>query len=299
MNINLVNIEEANFITHNGGFHCDELFCTVILSELFNDFKLCRTRDINNCDNKAIMYDIGLGKFDHHQDNVSYRNNKVMYASFGLIWKEYGVKYLNKHNIKNVNEVFEYIDYSFICPLDNYDNGFGSKSVTIINICDIVEKMNPLDDEDENECFIKAYKMMYEIFNREVVYANKMIIDRKITTEAINNSKDGILVLNERAHWEETLYNSNDKNAKKILYVIKPLKDKGYSVHTVSEGIDSFVNKLSFPKEWLNKTKEELSLVSGIKTLTFCHKAGFLCIVGTLDDAIKCAKESIRIGNNK
>lgn len=81
------NVEEADLITHNGTFHSDEVFSTVFLLKLASSYsleepliqvgdivlekskqylKLCRTSNISG-DIKGIVYDVGHGKFDHHQ----------------------------------------------------------------------------------------------------------------------------------------------------------------------------------------------------------------------------------------
>ncbi len=90
MNISLTKkIEEANFITHNGKFHCDEVFSTIILSEVYDEIILCRTSELTNISPNQFVFDVGEGKFDHHQANAETRENGIKYASAGLIWREY------------------------------------------------------------------------------------------------------------------------------------------------------------------------------------------------------------------
>ena len=38
------NIDEAEFITHRGNFHADEVFATVLLHKIFKNIKLYRLR---------------------------------------------------------------------------------------------------------------------------------------------------------------------------------------------------------------------------------------------------------------
>ena len=59
------NIEEAEFITHAGNFHADDVFSTVLMERLFDNITLIRLNDYQD-DGTKIAYDIGLGKFDHH-----------------------------------------------------------------------------------------------------------------------------------------------------------------------------------------------------------------------------------------
>ena len=41
------------------------------------------------------------------------------------------------------------------------------------------------------------------------------------------------------------------------------------------------------------KINEELQKISGVKTITFCHKNLFICACKTYEDAIKVAKISV------
>ena len=38
----------------------------------------------------GIVFDIGRGRYDHHQRDSRVRENGVPYAAFGLLWEELG-----------------------------------------------------------------------------------------------------------------------------------------------------------------------------------------------------------------
>ena len=59
------NINEATHITHGGIFHADEVFATAILATL-GDVTVMRVFTVP-ADTRAFVYDIGRGKYDHHQ----------------------------------------------------------------------------------------------------------------------------------------------------------------------------------------------------------------------------------------
>ena len=68
---------------------------TVILLNRFGNIKLARVNEVEN--KNAFIYDIGFGEFDHHQKEFDLRHDSgVKYASFGLLFKKYGMDYLNK-----------------------------------------------------------------------------------------------------------------------------------------------------------------------------------------------------------
>lgn len=74
--------------THAGMFHADDVFATALIKMINPSIKICRV--FNVPDNAEFAYDIGGGKYDHHQQDAEVRENGVPYASFGLLWRELG-----------------------------------------------------------------------------------------------------------------------------------------------------------------------------------------------------------------
>ena len=58
-------LKEADFVTHAGNFHADDIFSTVFLEKLYKDMSLIRLKEYQD-DKSKLAYDIGLGPFDHH-----------------------------------------------------------------------------------------------------------------------------------------------------------------------------------------------------------------------------------------
>ena len=89
---------KADFITHAGTFHADEVMSTVLLLNKFGNIKLARVNEVKNKD--AFIFDIGYGKYDHHQlEFDKKRENGIKYASCGLLWDEFGCDIIEKLNI--------------------------------------------------------------------------------------------------------------------------------------------------------------------------------------------------------
>jgi hypothetical protein len=91
----------AHLVTHSGGFHADELMSSVILTRLFPQARILRTRDevwITPAPDRVI-YDVGRDHnlerliFNHHQKNPPQRDHGQPYSSFGLIWRHFGRDY--------------------------------------------------------------------------------------------------------------------------------------------------------------------------------------------------------------
>ena len=96
--------------------------------------------------------------------------------------------------------------------------------------------------------------------------------------------------------WKDIVLNSSNPKAKDILYSVFPSKRGGYNVVATPVSPGSFIIKKEFPKSWAGKENEELQEISGVKTITFCHKNLFICACKTFDDAVKIAEIAI---NNK
>ena len=129
----------AHLITHSGGFHADELLSTVVLTGLFPQAELRRTRDREWITPAAgkIIYDVGgsfdadAQIFDHHQRPGPLREDGQPFSSFGLIWAHYGRAYLSALGVPEdaVETLHEKFDVSFVLPIDLLDNGAIEPSV--------------------------------------------------------------------------------------------------------------------------------------------------------------------------
>lgn len=296
------NISDANFITHDGSFHADEVFCTALFELLFGDVNLIRTRELAGAREDAIIFDVGKGELDHHQlGRNGQRDNGVEYAAFGLVWKKYGRDLLKKYEVKNIEEVFEDIDKNVICGMDNFDNGISevvSPNPPMI-LSGIIERMAPQYgySDDENEDFVEAVSLAKIVLNKEIIFYNSKSMSMLIVENAIENSENGIMCLSNRVDWKAAFFCSKNPVANDILYVIRPGKTQkeGYSINAVVTKSGEFENRLKFPSEWGERSPEELQAMTGIKTLKYCHQAGFICITETLEDAYKTAELSIEI----
>ena len=79
--------------THGAKFHSDDVFATAFLEMIKPDIEVKRGFEVPK-DFDGIIYDIGRGKFDHHQKDKEYRENGCPYAAFGLLWREFGAQRL-------------------------------------------------------------------------------------------------------------------------------------------------------------------------------------------------------------
>lgn len=288
---------DANFITHSGTFHADEVMSTVILLNKFETLKLYRTNNVNN--NKAFIYDIGFGEFDHHGiDFDKKRDNGIKYASCGLIWQKFGNEIISKLNIKNVSEFALSVDKNLIMDIDRDDNGQSldvELPIKVQSIPNLISSFNPSWDDlsSETVCFLNAISFANTIFNNIISKMMSKENARAIVEEKIEESKNGILILDTYMPWKDIVLSSLNPKAKDILYAIFPSKRGGYNVVATPKEPGSFIVKKPFPSDWAGKQGAELKHISGIDTITFCHKGLFICACTLFEDALKIAKTAI------
>lgn len=301
--IKIVNkIEEADYITHSGTMHADEVFSTAFLHLYRGDILLFRTNEVKESDYPdKMIYDIGRGKYDHHQIDRKVRDNNIPYCSFGLIWKEFGLDFLKKRNIEYAEDVHSSIDKDFIEGIDAIDNGIFPKveaPYKIKNICDIIKIFNPSygSNQNESEQFLKAVDVATKILEEEIASVTGRVKARKkVETKIEEAKKKHYLILEEFMPYEEAVFN-NDEN-KEIYFAIYPSNRGGYAAKTISVSPEDKTNRLPFPEEWagLDKTLADVTKVEGA---TFCHLGRFLVCATNKEDIIKLVEMTINSQNN-
>ena len=292
------NIEKAKFITHSGTMHADEVFTTAFLSLYMGDIDLFRTPEVDpDKYPNALVYDIGRGKFDHHQIDRAVRDNGIPYCSFGLIWKEFGHDFLKKRNIENIEEVFLGIDKDLVEGIDAIDNGIFPKveaNFRIRNLCDVIKLFNPGfgSFEDESTQFIKAVSVAVMILEEEILSIVGRVKAKKIIEEKIPEAiEKHYLLLDQFMPYEEAIYTMDTD--KQIYYVVFPSNRGGYSARTINVSSEDHTARLYFPDAWAGRGKD-LSEVTGVDGATFCHLGRFIVSATTLEGILKLVDIAIK-----
>lgn len=296
------NIKEASCITHCGKMHADEVFATAFLELLKENIVVIRVPsvDFNSIREDAIVYDIGLKEFDHHQPDNKKRPNGIPYCSFGLLWKEFGRKYLKENKIDDYEDVFERFDKDLVEQIDADDNGIFPKieaQCKVKTLSSIIDLFNPGYDsnEDESKQFKKAVLLAKEIIEEELSNIIGKVKAKKKITNIIKNNNEEILVLDEYIPYLETLLELDPEE--KIKLAVFPSNRGGYNVKTIPKGIADQTYRVPFPKNWAGLTDEDLEKESKIKGAMFCHNKLFIATAKDKDSAIKLAKKALDIYN--
>lgn len=168
-----------NFIegyTHGGVMHADEVFASALLRMIDPSFKIIRQKDRLDeipTNDDILVFDIGRGKYDHHQEDSKLRPSGKKYSSVGLIlsefYQEIGLSY----------EEFLYLDKEIIEKIDLSDN-YGnlcdySSMISNFNIPWYIAK--DLSSEEnlqyQDESFEDAITFAKEIIKNELVFYRK------------------------------------------------------------------------------------------------------------------------------
>ncbi len=282
-------IYDASFITHSGTMHTDDIFSTAFLDLYYKNIKVFRTTSIpKDIDKNVIIYDIGRGKFDHHQEDAEKRENGITYCSFGLLWKEFGRDFLEKRNIENVEDVFLAFDKDLIEAIDADDNGVFPKieaQYKVKTLSEVFKLFNPgyKSGQDEKEQFIKAVKVAKIIIEEELLSVIGKVIAKQQVLNSLQKKENHTLYLDEYMPYEQTIL--QEESANDIFFVVYPSNRGGYGIKTVPISSDDHNKRLDFPEEWAGLEDEELEQKSGIKGLKFCHLTRFLATCDTLETA--------------
>lgn len=282
----------AKAFTHSGKFHADDVFSSALLLYLNPQITITRGNRVPE-GYDGIVFDIGRGRYDHHQRDSRVRENGVPYAAFGLLWEELGSGILGE-------TLAQRFDEEFVQPLDKNDNT-GEKN----ELASLIGNFNPVWDETEaadgvteekrdrglSVGFLRTVQVAGMVLeNKFARYRADARADEKINQVlAMQETQGGdarILVLPEFVPCQKRLKETD------TAFVIFPSNRGGYCIQPQKKP-DSMNYKCSFPKQWLGLENEELQKATGLASAGFCHKGGFLMTVGDEADAIRACEISL------
>lgn len=201
---------------------------------------------------EGFAFDIGWGRFDHHQKDAPVRENGVPYAAFGLLWREFGQTLLG--------EEADNFDEHFIQPLDLEDNtGCGHPLAAAI------AAFNPCWDSDENpdQNFEKAVQVAHAILTRKIAEVNGIRRAGSLVRAAISRMQKHIVVLDRYAPWKQFAVESDAQ------FVVYPSQRGGFSAQGVPVSQQDNTLRLPFPESWAGQPAEELQRLSRHRHFAF------------------------------
>ncbi|MBB5721048.1 uncharacterized UPF0160 family protein [Loktanella ponticola] len=299
----------TNLVTHSGGFHADELLSSVILTQLFPDAKLVRTRDRDMITPGAdkIIYDVGgdfdadAQIFDHHQRPSPLREDEQPYSSFGLIWAHYGRDYLAAMNVPedDIDAIHTTFDTKFVLPIDLLDNGAMEPSVagplSVMTLPSLLGSLKPVFDDPsptaDDDAFFAAMpiaRRFIEAFIANVAAKARAQSMVEAAIEAAGTS--AILELPMGMPYRSALIKAE---ADHILFVVNPRGDD-WTLNGIKLSHDTFDQRADLPAAWAGLTDAALEEASGVKGAKFCHNARFIAVANSRDAILEMAEIAVK-----
>ena len=290
--------------THDGSFHADEVFAIAALGLLGDPIEVLRTRDRESLARADVRVDVGFrydpatGDFDHHQREFDgMRANGIRYASFGLIWREFGARVCDGDQ-----DVADAVDASLVQGIDANDTGQQLTETLIdgvypLTVNGVVGGFNATWDEtlapeQERLRFDEAVELARGILAREVLSAAAGRRSARLVQEAIATATDPRLVeLPVNAPWKQVLV----PLAPDALYIIYP-KRQGYGLEAVPRELGSFENRRDLPSAWAGREGDDLVAVTGVADALFCHAKRFLVVAGSHEGIEQLARLALAAG---
>ncbi|RPE66441.1 uncharacterized UPF0160 family protein [Pacificibacter maritimus] len=299
----------THLITHSGGFHADELLSSVILTQLFPDAQLLRSRDrqVLTPSPEKIIYDVGgafdaeAQIFDHHQRPGPLREDEQPYSSFGLIWAHYGCDYLAAMDVPetDIDHIHSSFDAKFVLPIDLLDNGAIEPSVagplSILTLPSLLGSLKPVFDDPsataDDDAFHTALPIARSFVEAMIRNMAAKARAQNMVVEAIEKAgTSAILELPMGMPYRSALEKSE---ADHILFVVNPRGDD-WALGGIKLSNDTFEQRADLPASWAGLTDAALEEASGVKGAKFCHSARFLAVASSRDAILEMAEIAVK-----
>jgi len=304
--------------THSGKFHADDVWAAAVLNLMFPGSELLRTRDPAVIAHADFAVDVGgvwdpeKGRFDHHQKGFQgARASGVVYASAGLVWKEYGPRCValvaeqagHALSLTQATEIAHAIDADLVQYLDMSDTGAARNAPGSYGLSAIISGFNPgwLDEQAAGSAaaadalrmtrFRRAMEIATDILRNGVLYR----VGALLAVQQVRQSQrldDGRLLFleNSALPWASIVRNEMPQ----VLFVIShSVAEQRYMLHTVPSAAESFEARKDLPRSWAGLQGEELAAATGVSDAVFCHNNLFIAACKSWDGVLDMARQAL------
>ena len=281
--------------THDGRFHADEIFALAVLNLFYPDLDILRSRDKNIYKNADIIVDVGHVYdpdrliFDHHQRSFTLkRKSGIPYASFGLVWKQYG------KSLCGSSQIDKYIDSLIVQAIDADDNGIEIyktkiEGVGFHTLSDIIESFVPryVDDDKVKIGFDRALNFATSYMKRQIKLAKELFeVALPNIRKTIQDAEDPRILIFDK--FDKTWLNFIAGESEEALFAIFPTHRKTWAIRSVPKKGQRFEYSKLLPAEWGGRQKD-FADISEVQDALYCHNGCFLAEADSLEGAGKLA----------
>ena len=301
-------------VTHSSVFHADDVIAAAILRGINPQVRFVRSRREQDWSAADVVFDVGgrhdpeAGVFDHHQrERAGARGNGVLFSSAGLLWRHFGLVYLEAvagGAGVDLAELHDRVDEVLIMAIDAVDNGQTVEppttlrdrpdtAVRVQDLSNVFSVLNPvgLFEADTEEAFNEAF---------EVAVGFAGLVLRKITLreaatlrarDEIRAADTGepILVMERFYPWQEVVCGEMPH----VHFVVFPSPDGSWKVQVVPQEIGQFAARKDLPEVWKGLRDAELAAVTGVADAIFCHPGRFIAGARSREGALALARLAV------
>lgn len=280
-------------VTHNGGFHADDVFAvaTLQLHVGIEQVQVIRTRDEAIIAKGDWVVDVGgvhdpqQQRFDHHQHGAPVRENGIPYAAFGLVWEHVGASVAGDASI--ANEVAE----KLVLPIDATDNGvslytLSEHAVKPVTLSDMVALLCPSrgSGQDMDTAFLDVVAIARNIIESAIRKAQVRAEMRAYVDVIFTQTQDRQVLVFDTPVSRRLMIEYPE-----VYFFVcpdDPATSTNWIATAVAKGKDTFETRMPFPEAWAGLSNEALVEVSGIPDALFCHRNRFMFVAGSKEGAL-------------
>ena len=300
-------------VTHNGKFHCDEVFAYAVLRQALGvhrpgvDHRFVRTRDADVIAAGDLVWDVGLvfdpetRRFDHHQRGAPERPDGTPFSAAGLVWQVYGRQAVaallheeGQGDDRLAGAVAASLDESVVRRIDEIDNGF-APGQDRLSLASLIGDYNPAWDQPrdaaaEDAAFLDAAALAEEVLRRRVGAVRARLQAEAAVVAAHAASADPrVLELDRNMPWKDAVF----AHALPVLYAVYPVSNGNWMVDTMPPDPASFAQRLPLPEAWAGLPESELVQATGVADAVFVHLRRFVGAAGSRAGAVAMALRSM------
>ncbi len=296
-------------VTHDGKFHCDEVFAYAVLRVALGleggDHTLVRTRDAATIDRADIVWDVGSRydpgrrRFDHHQRGAPARDDGTPFSAAGLVWQVYGVDAVRAlctgpDAASFAERIAAVIDCSIVRNIDRIDNGVAVEA-SPLGLSALIDDLNPTWDAahppgHEQALFLQAAELAAAALRRRVDVLRSRFAAEAAVRAALAASEDPrILVLDRAMPWKATVHAITDQ----VLFCIAPSAGSKWTVYAMPSQPGALDQLCPLPAEWAGLEGDALIAASGIPDAVFVHLRRFMGAASSRDGALAMARHAL------
>lgn len=295
-------------VTHNGGFHADDVMAYAILKEVLTrrgeSWTIERTRDPEVISRADIAFDIGFeydatkNRYDHHQrGRAGARENGILYAAAGLTWKHFG------HELCENEAVWSQVDRSLISAIDAQDNGQDVIKETYFKDVIFTQLGMYFYHFEPGPFEASTPEILLEKFEQASDFARGILVRalhnfneyEKAFQEAKKVYEDAVdkTILIFKKNYERPTWKRMSEFPEPVFVIYYTEKNDQWKVEAVPERPESQTSRKLAPDSWRGSGPEQMVAATGVADAMFCHPSGFLFGAKSFESALELAKKAL------